>query len=160
MWADPLTDPGSLDGARGGVICGLEARVDRVLPILEVVEEPPETVKSPRSSAAAMRVAALGWGRRSGLARTQPAGCSPRVEWSLRLLYQLTQLFKAESFRTTVSRPGPFKTIADVEYGTAGAFAAAHPGQAQQPHRTVRRPGRRCREQGATQVGRHLAAPI
>src|SRR5450759_1357081 len=41
-----------------------------------------------------------------------------------------------------------------------GALVAAHPGQAQQAHRTVHRPGRRCGDQGAPQVGRHLATPI
>jgi len=29
-------------------------------------------------------------------------------------------LFKAECIRTTVFHPGPFRTIADVEYATAG----------------------------------------
>jgi len=36
------------------------------------------------------------------------------------LMETINGLFKAEAIRTTVFHPGPFKTIADVEYATAG----------------------------------------
>ena len=36
------------------------------------------------------------------------------------LMETINGLFKAEAIRTTVFHPGPFKTLADVEYATAG----------------------------------------
>ena len=36
------------------------------------------------------------------------------------LMETINGLYKAEAIRTTVFHPGPFKTIADVEYATAG----------------------------------------
>jgi transposase InsO family protein len=65
------------------------------------------------------------------------------------LMETVIGLFKTECIRTTVFRPGPYRTIADVEWGTAGwvdwwnnrrlhsSFAYQSPEEFEQPHYAV-----------------------
>ena len=93
--------------------------------------EPPQVwcrsipTASPGSVERAMRTLGLqGIRRAKGVGTTIPARDGRRagdlLDRDFALMECVNGLFKTECIRTTVFHDGPFKTIADVEYATAG----------------------------------------
>ena len=71
-------------------------------------------------SDAGSQYTSLRYTERLALEQTQPSIGSVGDAYDNALMECINGLYKAECIRTTIFHPGPYKTLADVEYATAG----------------------------------------